>query len=49
MISPKDRERTRRNIKRVLNGEDIDAIEYMALRKDRSVFPVIIYASPIVQ
>jgi len=49
MISPKDRERTWRNIKRLLNRENIDDVEYMALRKDGSLFPVIAYASPIIQ
>jgi len=49
MISPKDRERTWRDIKKVLNGEEIEDVEYMALRKDGSVFPVIAYASPIIQ
>ena len=49
MIVPKDRERTWRNIKKILNREDIADIEYMALRKDGSVFPAIAYASPIIQ
>jgi len=49
MIIPKDRERTWRNIKKILNGEEIDDVEYMALRKDGSVFPIIAYATPIIQ
>ncbi len=37
------------NTQRILNGEKLGGIEYTALRKDGSTFPVIVYAAPIIQ
>jgi len=48
MIIPEDRERAKKNIRRRLSGEKFCSTEYMALRKDGSTFPVMIYSSPII-
>jgi PAS domain S-box-containing protein len=49
VIAPEDRDRARENVQRVLNGELLGGIDYTALRKDGSTFPVIIYADAIIQ
>lgn len=49
MVVPEDRIRARRNIRRVLKGEKVRAIEYTARRKDGSTFPIIIYSLPILE
>jgi PAS domain S-box-containing protein len=49
MLIPEERDRASENIQRVLNGEEPSGIEYMALRKDGSTFPVIIYSTPIIR
>jgi len=46
---PEDRERMKQNTRRLLNGEDLGAVEYTALRKDGSTFPVLVYSSPIIR
>jgi len=46
---PEDRERMKQNTQRVLNGENLGGVEYTALRKDGSTFPVIVYSSPIIK
>ncbi len=47
MIAPEDQDRAKKNIRRILNGEDLGIREYMAQRKDGSRFPVIIHSSYI--
>ena len=47
VIAPGDRDRARKNMQRALNGELLGGIEYTAMRKDGSTFPVIIYANAI--
>jgi len=49
MIIPQDRDRARGNIVKILSGEKLGGIEYTALRKDGSTFPVVAYASPILK
>ncbi len=49
MLVPEDRKRARGNIARVLRRENVGYNEYTALRKDGSMFPVSIYASPIIR
>jgi PAS domain S-box-containing protein len=49
VIAPEDHDRVRENIRRILNGELLGGIEYTALRKDGTAFPIIIYANPIIQ
>jgi two-component system sensor histidine kinase/response regulator len=46
---PEDRERLKQNTRRLLSGEDLGAVEYTALRKDGSTFPVLVYSSPIIR
>jgi PAS domain S-box-containing protein len=47
MIIPKDRERARDNVGKILKGEKTGLNEYTALRKDGSIFPVMIHSAPI--
>gem|GEM_PF-930999 len=49
MISPEDRERALQNINRILNNGEILSVEYNAIRKDGSIFPVIIFASIVIK
>jgi PAS domain S-box-containing protein len=46
MISPEDHSRALENAKSVMGGEKIGLNEYKALRKDGSIFPVIIHSAP---
>lgn len=47
MMIPEERKRAEQNIHRVLSGEIIGDIEYTALKKDGTSFPVLVFASPI--
>jgi PAS domain S-box-containing protein len=49
MFVPEDRERMRYNSRRILNGENLGGVEYTAIKKDGAVFPVVIYANPIIR
>jgi len=49
LFSPEDRDRVERDIQRIAAGEDLGGIECRALRKDGTVFPVLVYAAPIVR
>ncbi len=49
MFVPEDRDSVKENIKRVLRGEELSGAEYTALRKDGSTFPIVVYASPIIE
>jgi PAS domain S-box-containing protein len=49
MIVPEDRERAFENIKKRMTGVDEGPIEYRALRKDGSTFPVLVSSSAIIQ
>ena len=44
MICPEDRDRAVENIQKVLSGEILEGMEYTALRKDGSTFPVEIHS-----
>jgi len=46
---PEERDSVSRNIQRILDGEELGGVEYTALRKDGSTYPVITYAAPIIQ
>ncbi len=47
MLIPEDRPRARKNIQRILNGEDLGRNEYTALRKDGARFPMIEHTTVI--
>jgi PAS domain S-box-containing protein len=49
MFIQEDRERVVKDIQRILNGEYISGIEYNAIRKDGSTYPVLAYASLIIR
>ena len=46
---PDERDRMIENMRRILSGEKLASFEYTAQRKDGSVYPVIMYAVPIVR
>jgi PAS domain S-box-containing protein len=46
---PEERERIRRGIQKVLSGEELGGVEYTAIKKDGSTFPVLIYAARIMR
>jgi len=48
MFIPEDRDRAFKNTRRILNGENVGGVEYTALKKDGSNFPIVVYASPII-
>jgi PAS domain S-box-containing protein len=49
MIAPEDRERAKENLARRAKGENPGTIEYRALRKDGSTFPVLFHANAIIK
>jgi PAS domain S-box-containing protein len=48
-IVPVDRERARNNMTQIIKGENLEAEEYGALRKDGTTFPVMIFSNPIIK
>jgi len=46
-IAPKDHNRTKANIAMRMRGNDPGTVEYQALKKDGTTFPVLFHASPI--
>jgi PAS domain S-box-containing protein len=49
MIVPKDRNRVKQNLNKRLKGEAPGIVEYQALKKDSSTFPVFLRINPIKQ
>jgi len=49
MVCPADRDRVKRDILRVFDGQDIGGVEYTAVRKDGSTVPVIVYVNAIIE
>ncbi len=49
LVSLKDRRRVIRNMRRALAGIKSEGNEYIALRKDETTFPVLVYTSPIIR
>jgi len=45
---PEDHDRIKKDIRRVLNGENLSGEEYTAQRRNGSTFPIITYSSPII-
>lgn len=48
MVVPEERERVAAIFKRRLQNEFVAGVEYNLMRKDGSIFPVMIYASPLI-
>jgi two-component system NtrC family sensor kinase len=48
LFVPEERERLKSDLQRMITGENLSALEYTALRRDRTAFPILLYASPIV-
>jgi PAS domain S-box-containing protein len=49
LIGPYDRERAKKNFTAILKGEPRDTVEYVALRKDGSLFPIVIHSTLVVR
>lgn len=49
LMIPEDREKCREDFRRRLTGENVNNTAYTALRGDGSLFPVVIYSSPIMK
>ena len=49
MIEPYDRDRAKKNFTAILKGEPRDTVEYVALRKDGSPFPIVIHSTLVVR
>ncbi len=47
MMVAEECDKARGRLKHIMTGESVPAIEYTALRKDGTTFPVMVYASPI--
>ena len=47
-IIPEDRERAKKNIQRITQGETVEPNEYTMLRKNGSTFPALVYSIPII-
>ncbi|MFC1718486.1 PAS domain S-box protein [Candidatus Poribacteria bacterium] len=45
LLISKDRDRAGENVRRILSGEKPGGVEYTALKKDGSTYPIIVYAS----
>lgn len=49
IIAPVDRERAIRNVRRVLNGEELFGVEYQIQRRDGTCFPAIVHSRIIMK
>ncbi len=47
LLIPEDRNRVKNDIRKVLSGEELGGVEYTALKKDGTKFPIMIYSSKI--
>lgn len=48
-ISPEEHPRAQENFSRVLDGRTLSGNEYMAVKKDGSRFPVLLYSAPVIR
>ncbi|MCX5675017.1 MAG: CHASE domain-containing protein [Planctomycetota bacterium] len=49
LLAPQERDRVIADLGRALGGEKIAGVEYLALRKNGTTFPITVYSSPIVE
>jgi len=49
IVVPEDHERVRGNIEKVFRGEKQHGNEYKVVRKDGSIFPVVVYTTPVIR
>jgi PAS domain S-box-containing protein len=47
MLVPEEKNRAKKNMGNILGGKTVGPVEYTALKKDGSTFPILIHASPI--
>jgi PAS domain S-box-containing protein len=48
LVTPADQEKAAANIKKIMSGEIVGSNEYNLVKKDGSVFPVMIWSNPII-
>jgi PAS domain S-box-containing protein len=48
ILVPEDRERAMKNNQRIINGEQLPFGEFTALKKDGTIFPIIVNTNPII-
>jgi PAS domain S-box-containing protein len=48
-VIPEDRERMKKNIERIMNGEKVGGVEYTQISKDGRTLPIVTYSAPIRQ
>ena len=48
-VIPEERERMKADIQKVLSGEELGGVEYTAIKKGGSTFPVLIYAARVLR
>ena len=48
-FAPQEKSRAKSRLKKLLSGEKLAGTEYLAKRKDGSVYPVAVYSSPIIR
>jgi PAS domain S-box-containing protein len=49
IVSPEEQETAHNNFQALLNGHKVPGQEYTAVRKNGSIFPVVVYSSPIIR
>ena len=49
LVHPVDRERARENMREIMRGKNLGGVEYTALRKDGTTFPMIIYSDALIR
>ncbi len=49
IVVPEEHERVRANIEKVFRGEKQHGNEYKVVRKDGSIFPVVVYTTPVIR
>jgi PAS domain S-box-containing protein len=49
VVVPEDRDRLRRNIPRLLQGEKIGSSDFTMVRKDGSTFPALVHGAPVMR
>lgn len=46
---PDERDRVWANIQRIMRGEELGGVQYMAVKKDGALYPIIAYSAPIIR
>jgi len=49
LLVPEERDKARNNLLKRLQGEELGGIQYKAIKKDGTVFPILLHVSPIIE